>query len=136
MKVAIVGVASSGKTRLADELARHWPQLTVIDAPGWDRLGCESFDCILLMGLDLPETAQHVAADLALREALQQSGLPYSVVYGSGAQRLRQAVRLIAPEPAAAPRWQGVCEKCADPDCEFRLFTGVKASRAAATPQT
>ena len=136
MKVAIVGVPGSGKTQLAGELIRHFPQLTVVDAPDRDSLGWAGFDCVLLTGLDLPGCAQHSQADLAWRDTLKQAGLPYSVVYGMGAQRLRQAVRLIAPEPTVAPRWHGVCEKCADPDCELRLFTGLKASKAPENPRT
>ena len=136
MKVAIVGVPGSGKTRLASELTRHCPQLTVVDAPNRDSLGRAGFDCILLTGLDLPGCAAHDPDDQAWRVALHQAGLAYGVVYGTGAQRLRQEVRLIAPEPATAPRWQGVCEKCADPDCEFRLFTGLKASKAAVNQPT
>ena len=69
-----------------------------------------------------------------LEPELQRAGLTYGVVYGQGAQRLHQAQRLIAPEDGPPPRWTGVCEKCADPDCEYRLFTALKRLRAAAHP--
>jgi hypothetical protein len=136
MRIAILGAPGSGKTRLAQELGLHLPQLQVSDNPPPDELAPGHFDLILLTGLDLPgntpDAQRH--ADIALRASLQQAGLAYGVVYGQGAQRLRQALRLITPEDEPPPRWTGVCEKCADPDCEYRLFTGLKDLKAAWHP--
>ena len=105
------------------------------------------YDLTLLTGLDLPPahghrdpaaSQQQEQADARLRAALRQAGMAYGVVYGSGAQRLRNALRLIVPQEQDTPpaRWHGVCEKCSDPDCEFRLFTGLRDSRAAAHPSS
>ncbi|MDP1656689.1 MAG: hypothetical protein Q8K91_01240 [Hylemonella sp.] len=133
MRIAILGAPSSGKTRLAQELCLHLPQLQVSDDPPPAKLATGHFDLILLTGLDLPGSASDVQqnADTALRASLQQAGLAYGVIYGQGAQRLRQALRLITPQDEPPPRWTGVCEKCADPDCEYRLFTGLKGLKAA-----
>ncbi|PHM19278.1 MAG: hypothetical protein CK604_13065 [Curvibacter sp. PD_MW3] len=133
MRIAILGAPGSGKTRLAQELGLHLPQLQVSDDPPPAELATTHFDLILLTGLDLPGCASDVqrTADTALRASLQQAGLAYGVIYGQGAQRLRQALRLITPQDEPPPRWTGLCEKCADPDCEFRLFTGLSRLKAA-----
>lgn len=133
MRIAILGAPGSGKTRLAQELGLHLPQLQINDDPAPAELATAHFDLILLTGLDLPGSASDVqqTADSALRANLQQAGLVFGVIYGQGAQRLRQALRLITPQDEPPPRWTGVCEKCADPDCEFRLFTALKRLKAA-----
>ena len=132
MKVAVVGAPATGKTLLARELALHLGALQVSDAPSSSTLLPGAFDRVLLMGLDLPGVAPaQQQADAALRAQLAAAGVGYGVVYGSGRARLRAALRLIEPQDGPAPRWTGVCEKCADPDCEFRLFTALKSSKAA-----
>lgn len=93
----------------------------------------------LVSGLDLPWVADglqrdgpHVRepVDALVREALAKAGVAYRVVYGSGPQRLAHALRAIgeaAPE-AGVPgsgAWAWQCEKCGDPECEHRLFTGL-----------
>ncbi|HCY14652.1 MAG: hypothetical protein A2Z93_12435 [Curvibacter sp. GWA2_64_110] len=135
MKIAILGAPGSGKTWLAQALQQHRPELQISDNPPIATLPSSRVDRILLTGLDLPGiTPTQQETDSALRAALQQAGLAYGVVYGQGAQRLAQALRLITPEDGPAPRWTGLCEKCADPDCEFRLFTGLKGLKAAGRP--
>lgn len=135
MKIAILGAPGSGKTWLAQALHHHRPELQISDNPPLATLQPGDVDRILLTGLDLPGiTPSQQETDSALRAALQQAGLAYGVVYGQGAQRLAQALRLITPEDGPAPRWTGLCEKCADPDCEFRLFTGLKGLKAAGRP--
>lgn len=132
MKVAIVGAPATGKTALAQALARHLDGLQVCDAPSPDTLRAAAYDRVLLMGLDLPAvTPAQQQADAALRAQLAAAGLSYGVVYGQGPARLRAAVRLITPQDGPPPRWRGVCETCADPDCEFRLFTALQNSKAA-----
>lgn len=99
-----------------------------------------SYDLTLLTGLDLPwsgdsqQEQQRQQTDARLRAALQEAGIAYGVVYGSGPQRLRNALRFISPQDTPHARWRGVCEKCSDPDCELRLFTGLQNSKAAAHP--
>ncbi len=100
------------------------------------------YDVTLLTGLDLPWVSDglqrdgpHVRepVDAALRHMLGLAGLPYQVVYGTGQQRLANALFCIGrqvpnwakplerPEPPS--RWSGLCESCGDGDCEHRLFT-------------
>jgi len=112
-----------------------------------DALALESqtmFDITLLMGLDLAwvsDGLQRVGADVRepvdqkIRALLAQSKLPYQVVYGTGEQRLANALFCIgrqAPQwakqlerPEPPTRWSGPCETCGDGDCEHRLFTGL-----------
>jgi len=107
------------------------------------------FDTTLVMGLDLPWVADglqrdgpqvRAPVDAHVRQALERSGILYRVVYGQGPQRLNNALLALglAAEDAAAGqtrehaqyalnagRTPWSCEKCSDPDCEHRLFTGL-----------
>lgn len=97
------------------------------------------YDITLLTGLDLPWVADglqrdgpHVRepVDALIREALARAGVPYRLVYGRGAERLRNALAAIeasAPEEDAKQErpWTWSCDKCSDPECEHRLFTGL-----------
>jgi len=102
------------------------------------------FDTTLLTGLDLPwvpdglqRDGPHVRepVDAAVRHMLGLAGLPYQVVYGTGDQRLENALFCIgrqAPDwakqlerPEPPTRWSGPCETCGDGDCEHRLFTSL-----------
>lgn len=135
MKIAVVGAPATGKTELTQALALHLTGLQISDAPSPEFLTPGAFDRVLLMGLDLPGTTPaQQAADAALRAQLAAAGLSYGVVYGRDKERLRAALRLIEPQDGPPPRWTGVCEKCADPECEFRLFTELQSSKAAAHP--
>jgi nicotinamide riboside kinase len=105
------------------------------------------YDLTLLTGLDLPWVADGIQrdgldmqrrVDARLREVLQAHGLRYSVVYGQGAQRLACALAALdqcaqqaangpaLPEPGGA-RWQWVCDKCSDAQCEHQLFSRLLA---------
>ncbi len=93
-------------------------------------------DLTLLTALDLPwrpdglqRDGPHVQApvDALVRAALQRAGIGWSVVSGHGPQRLASAARALrhalqrtSPEDEAGanPRWQWVCERCSDGDCE------------------
>ena len=135
MKIAVLGAPATGKTTLASALARHLPELLLSDAPSLDTPPAGHYDRVLLMGLDLPGiTLAQQAADAALRAQLAAAGVAYGVVYGRDKDRLRAALRLIQPQDGPAPRWTGPCERCADPDCEFLLFTGLLSSKAAGRP--
>lgn len=102
------------------------------------------FDITLLTGIDLEWVSDglqrvgvHVRepVDQKIRQLLSQANLPFQVVYGSGEQRLENALFCIArqaphlakqlqrPEPPI--RWSGPCETCGDGDCEHRLFTSL-----------
>lgn len=136
MKIAVVGAPATGKTALANALGLHFDTLEVSDAPSPDTLDTGRYDRVLLMGLDRPGiTPAQQANDAALRAQLAATGVPFGVVYGRDErERLRAALRLIEPQDGPAPRWTGICEKCADPECEFRLFTALKSSKAAGRP--
>lgn len=151
MKVALLGAAGTGKSWLARALAWHEPGHVFLDAPELD--AATDWDQVLLMGLDWPtatdapaspDSAQDATAqssrrteDVRLRTWLSHAGRSYGVVYGQGPQRLRAAMQLLFPQDVplhqSQGRWRGTCEHCADPDCEFRLFTGLAAPRLDAT---
>jgi nicotinamide riboside kinase len=95
-------------------------------------------DLTLVTALDLPWQADghqrdgpHVRepVDARLRIALQRAGVGYSVVCGVGPARLAAALacaeRALDPPAAAAgaPRWQAICERCGEPDCERHLLS-------------
>lgn len=110
------------------------------------------YDLTLITGLDLPrvdEGLHHEASrtreaiDGLLRQALMRQGLAFRVVYGQGLVRLNNALLamgLPAVDQAAWRRREAAqfdlnegrtpwsCEKCSDPDCEHRLFTGLLKS--------
>jgi nicotinamide riboside kinase len=88
----------------------------------------------LLTALDLPWVADHgirdgahvrAPVDALLRGALLDGGVAFSVVSGSGEQRLANALRAVHAAlntPTRAPRWRHVCAECGDPDCERHLL--------------
>lgn len=98
----------------------------------------KTFDLTLVAGMDLPWVADGLQRDGAnsqapidqrLRQVLAHYGLPFHVIYGTGPQRSHSALRLLQhrlgslpPGPEQAP-W--ICDKCSDPGCEHRLFTGL-----------
>ena len=90
----------------------------------------------LLTALDLPWRADglqrdgpHVRepVDARVRAALRRSGVAFSVVSGSGAERLSNALivlrRALDPpaDDARSPRWRWTCERCGDAACELHL---------------
>lgn len=103
------------------------------------------YDLTLLTGLDLPWVADglqregpHVRepVDAMIRTALSRAGIGYQVIYGSGPQRLGNALAAIESTAAAglaaaglerAVPWQSSCEKCGDAECEHRLFRALLA---------
>jgi nicotinamide riboside kinase len=101
-----------------------------------DRL--RRYDLVLVTGLDIPWVADglqrdgpHVRepVDAHVRAALEDAGITYRVVYGSGEDRTRSALapvlQLLGKGPTGDPsaaNWTWTCEKCSDPDCEHRLF--------------
>ena len=105
----------------------------------------------LVTALDLPWVADGILrdgpqvrepVDALVRAALTRAGLPFTVIYGEGADRLTNAWNAInsiaerAERTGAVSRngtesqaWNWPCEKCSDPDCEHRLFTDLLAGR-------
>ncbi|MET0335436.1 MAG: ATP-binding protein, partial [Rhizobacter sp.] len=89
----------------------------------------------LLTALDLPWEADGLQRDgphvrepvtALVRASLARAAVPYAVVNGSGTDRLRNALAAIghiaSEEAAAGQRWQWVCERCSDGDCERHLL--------------
>jgi len=143
-RITVLGAPGTGAAELAGQLRTvllSHPEIQLLEAPS---LATEQ-DLALLMGLDQP-TAQAAARqaqeqhDLQLRQQLHARGLPYRVVYGLGSVRLSNALLALGLPPADAEMQQtreaaqfdlnrGLthwsCEKCSDPACEHRLFTGL-----------
>ncbi len=104
-----------------------------------------SFGLTLLSGLDLPwvadglqrdGVAMRAQVDHRLREVLLQNGIAFSAVYGAGEARTQNALQAIA-YAMGTPRtggvrsnWRWPCEKCSDPECEHRLFSGLLQAKA------
>ena len=117
------------------------------------------FDLVLLAGLESAghhgtdaahEQAQQ--AEQALRTALAGADMSYQVLYGTPAERLARALHALEallamsapasrpvgaagstnlvswPKPRPKP-WVWSCDKCSDPQCEYRLLTDLLASR-------
>jgi hypothetical protein len=162
-RVAVLGAPGTGKTWMTTELMASLgrnsvgaasfmvadnPSLaTVLPATDHETAGSRGFDKVLLMGLDLPSTqTRRLAQDTAdqqLRQALAETGLPYTVVYGTGPARLAHALEALhelascsnspeQPSNSAQARrpWVWACDTCSDPDCERRLLSNLLASRA------
>lgn len=119
--------------------ATLWPQALADHA---------TVDLTLLMGLDLPWVADGLfrdspaarqTTDAILRARLEQAGISFQTIYGTGEARVSQARRalgaamgrpLLAQDPfweQGRRRWN--CEKCSDPECEHRLFRDLIAQR-------
>ena len=134
---AALMVAAYSEQYFAD--ASLWPQ-ALRDAAG--------IDLILLMGLDLPWVPDGLfrdsprareTTDALLRRRLSEAARPFQTVYGRGEVRLQQALRALGPllrerfelsavhTPAAFQEGNGrwLCDRCSEPLCERRLFSGL-----------
>jgi nicotinamide riboside kinase len=104
--------------------------------------GC---DLTLLTALDVPwrpdslqRDGEHVRepVDALLRRALQRAGVAYSVISGHGAERLDAALsaarhalgHVRAADGGEAARWQWICDRCGDPNCERHLLPPLDAT--------
>ena len=157
-QLALLGAAGTGKTRLSMELrvaltAAGGRDIGIADGPALppDPL-CRldyPFEQTLLMGLDLPlpsapfpERADQASSDSAIRNALAKGGIAYTVIYGVGPDRLKNALAALQIEVACsaadAPEqkshkpsaWVWNCDSCSDPHCERRLLSDLLAQRA------
>ncbi len=124
---------------LADHLrpilaqAPHAPELLAVQHPEQlpPDMGTTS---VVLMAAGPPLALAH------WRDWLQQRQWPYQVVYGTGTEAMAQLAHALAADERfkalpglrareeLAPRWRGACERCADPACEHRLFSQLRAS--------
>ncbi|MBU2202701.1 MAG: hypothetical protein KKH55_21735 [Gammaproteobacteria bacterium] len=145
--IALLGAPDTGAAALARALQLHVPagsaQIVCAITPD----DCRHATLTLLMGLDLPcppdQRQPREAADASLRAALAHADRSYRVVYGQGERRVANALKAIksvassaypssarnifdsnsATRTARLRAWN--CEKCSDPECEHRLFTGL-----------
>ena len=159
LQIALLGIAGSGKTRLAaglrTALTSHGGAasgLVISDGPALTSLlsygdkalqNRQARARILLMGLDLPAQggvhADQAATDAELRQALGYAGVAYSVIYGLGPARLQNALdALRTSTPGPLPNigvsdrqrlWVWACDSCSDPGCERRLLSALLAGR-------
>lgn len=87
-------------------------------------------DLTLLTALDLPWQADGLQrdgpqvrepVDAKVRTALGRARIDWAVVFGQGPARLANALAAVdrsRSPPPAGRRWQWVCERCGDADCE------------------
>jgi nicotinamide riboside kinase len=110
------------------------------------------FDHRLLLGLDLAPSAgalqiqsaeERSHIDTLLRRSLTQAGMPFQVIYGTGDERLKQALTALGalkspaaktespPQETSSPRkpWVWACDKCSDPACEHKLLSDLLLNR-------
>ena len=139
----MLGAPSAGAERLAQRLqaALKTQSQFEITTPAKPVAG---LDLVLLMGLpaanaSAPSRTAQTEADIGLRAQLQSLSVPFRVVYGEGQAQLSNALLALGLTPDEATRVQRTeaqfdlnrgrtpwsCEKCSDPDCEHRLFTGL-----------
>ncbi len=147
MKIALLGAPGTGKTelRLALKQRLQFANIEVRDIPHAVEIRhLEPYHVALLCGLDLPDSRRleqgqrhtHLerdVIDLSIRRQLDEAGIPYQVVYGLGSARVDNALYAIARQtpnlvthpsrPEVLNRWAGPCERCADAQCEHRLFS-------------
>ena len=146
-RIAVLGVPGSGVKELMQALrtalaTQTDPWRISDEIPPDNGVGCLA----LLLGLSLSSAKADVALDRELRQQLHTRGLPYRVIYGTDpATRLANALHALGRPPSDSPsvktrvqaqfdlnrgRTPWSCEKCSDPDCEHRLFTGLLRGQA------
>lgn len=134
MRVVVAGAQTDRVNRLLRTLRAELPFSFACEA--WSEgLVMAPRDVLLLLGLNATDAALQ-AQELALREQLLQAKLAFQVLHGDDALLLKQVRHALARSlrpldsdlaerfmrDEIAPRWQGLCESCSDPDCEHRLF--------------
>jgi ribosomal protein S27AE len=144
MKLNLFGACGTARSSLASALLEAHSTLAInqdIHAP--DAGACE---LVLLMGLDEPtRDAATEREDTRLRAHLAKSGKAFHVLYGGRQGCLQAAVALLNLQDATflvannadystasstisaehQEHWRWNCDKCSDPECEHRLFTGL-----------
>ena len=146
-RIALFGAPCTDVSALATRLRKALAQPHIdISTPAKPEAGPS---LALLLALDTAacpheSRAAQIAADNALRAQLQALALPYRVVHGQGEAALSNALLALGlpalDSLAQSTREQAQfdlnrgrtpwsCEKCSDPECEHRLFTGLLAGR-------
>jgi hypothetical protein len=141
-RIAVVGAPGTGKTTLCLELSAQVPGVVIVDATA-ETVAMQDCAATLLAGLDIgPMDIRREQEDQRIRAQLQGAGIAFQVVYGTGEERLRSALRALRADgvlPSGIGEsesgqerqrpWTWVCEKCSDPACEHRLFTQLQDAR-------
>jgi len=107
----VFGDTSLYDSALADHARSSLTLLTALDLP-WQADGLQR---------DGPHVREPV--DALVRAALARASIDCAVVFGQGPQRLANALAAVQralhpPVEDGAKRWQWVCERCGDADCE------------------
>ena len=134
------------------ETPAHTPELQA-ELTGFDLVLLAGLESNGSPNADTAHEQAHQAqqAEQALRKALASANIPYQVLYGTHPERLARALHaleallaerapasrpvsagsasLVAwPKPRPKP-WVWSCDKCSDPQCEYRLLTDLLACR-------
>lgn len=147
MNIALLGSACSEKLQLFaaldQALKKSGWQVTLL-MPDTKALAdiLQSVHLTLLMGLGTAAD-KFQTEDQKIRAALADQGVAYAVLYGSGQERLAQALTIVENTMAPGKRnaktreensrpWIWLCDTCSDPQCEHRLLTDLLARRLTA----
>lgn len=147
MKLGLFAASAAARSWLATSLLAAHPALQINqDIEAHDAGAC---DLALLMGLEASALDTSIELeDMQLRARLAKSGKAFHVLYGNKEARLQTAQSLLnllsatllvannaysltASSTIVAEHqenWRWNCDKCSDPDCEHRLFTGLMKS--------
>lgn len=161
VKIALFGVNATSNSRLATELRLalqtlalpvHFEVLQPCITTGSQAFAGNIHLCFLQAMESKPESPDHTLADQAIRQALNDGGQSYQVLYGLPNERLATAFELVRTlttrlwpvvaalsqgttqkgrdaEFAAAPSWGHACENCGDPQSERSLLSSLIAGR-------
>ena len=148
---ALADAASGSGWSVQIEAPTHTPALQA-ELNGFDLVLLAGLESASKLSADAAhEQAQTHLAEQALRTALAGAGASYQVLYGTPPERLGRALHAlqallamsapayphggagsaslaIRPKPRPKP-WVWSCDKCSDPQCEYRLLTDLLASR-------
>ena len=148
---ALADAASGSGWSVQIEAPTHTPALQA-ELNGFDLVLLAGLESASKLSADAAhEQAQTHLAEQALRTALAGAGASYQVLYGTPPERLGRALHAlqallamsaptyphvgagsaslaVKPKPRPKP-WIWSCDKCSDPQCEYRLLTDLLASR-------
>lgn len=116
-------------------------EIVIVDGSVWP---AAPGDLTLLLAFDPAgpgDLQAHAHVESRLRAELARSAQAYSVLTGSGPQRLADALRALHrargtrsedDEAEAARPWRWVCERCSDAACERHLLPAIDGGRRTA----
>ena len=140
MKLLLLGQPASGLAELANQLrqaiSKAPPHSTPLHLETWDEPPSPATWATLQAGDLVLLIESSAATGTDWRQVLLATQLPFQVLFPSSSPGLLQEVlwavgQHLRHQTGNSPwplreeilaRWQGICEKCSDPDCEHRLF--------------